>query len=81
MILNIKDFHSSINKKLLDYYINFVWQHIQIKGENFNTIQQATKLLLYNKEISWQKKNSSLFDVAMGAYNGAEVCGILGLFL
>ena len=56
-------------------------QHIQIKGENFNTIQHATKLLLYNKEISWQKQNSSLFDVAMGAYNGAEICGIVGLFL
>ena len=29
----------------------------------------------------WQKKNTNLFDVAMGAYDGAEVCELVGLFL
>lgn len=28
-----------------------------------------------------QKKNTNIFDVAMGAYNGAEVCEILSLYL
>ena len=81
MIFDIKDFYSSISKKLLDDSINFARQHIQIKREDFSIIQHARKSLLYNKEIPWQKKNTNLFDVAMGAYDGAEVCELVGLFL
>ena len=80
MIFDIKDFYSSISKKLLDDCINFARQHAQIK-EYFNIIQHARKLLLYNKEIPRQKKNTSLLHVAMGAYDGAEVCELVGLFL
>ena len=81
MIFDIKDFYSSISKKLLDGSINFARQHVQIKKKDFSIIQHARKSLLYNKEIPWQKKNINLFDVAVGAYNGSEVCEIVGLFL
>ena len=81
MIFDIKDFYSSISKKLLDDSINFARQHVQIKREDFSIIQHARKSLLYNKEIPWQKKDTNLFDVAMGAYDGAEVCELVGLFL
>ena len=30
---------------------------------------------------SVDNKDTNLFDVAMGAYNGAEVCELVGLFL
>ena len=56
-------------------------QHVQIKREDFRVIQHARKSLLYNKKIQWQKKNTNLFDVAVGAYDGAEVCELVGLFL
>ena len=81
MIFDIEDFHSSISKKLLDDSINFAQQHVQIKREDFSIILHARNSLLYNKEIPWQKKNTNLFDVAMEAYDGAEVCEIVGLFL
>ena len=81
MILDIKDFYSSISEKLLDDSITFARQHVQIKKEDFSIIQHARKPLLHNKEIQWQKKNTSLFDVAMGGYDGAEVCEIVALFL
>ena len=29
----------------------------------------------------WQKKNTNLFDLAMGAYNQADICELIGLFL
>ena len=29
----------------------------------------------------WQKKNTNLFDVAIGAYGGNEICELVGLFL
>ena len=67
--------------KLLDDSINFARQHAQIKREDFSIIQHARKSLLYNKEIPWQKKDTNLFDVTMGAYDGAEVCELVGLFL
>ena len=70
MIFDIKDFYSSISKKLLDDSINFVRQHVQIKREDFSIIQHARKSLLYNKVIPRQKKNTNLFDVAMEAYDG-----------
>ena len=81
MIFNIKDFYSSIGRKLLDDSINFVRQHVQVKREDFNINQHTGMSLLYNKEILWQKKNNNLFDVAVGAYDGAEFSEIVGLFL
>ena len=64
MMSKVKDYHSSISKKLLDNSINFVHQHVQIKREDLSILQHARKSLLYNKEIRWQKKNNNLFDVA-----------------
>ena len=81
MIFDIKDFYSSISKKLLDNSINFARQQVQIKREDFSIIQNARKSLPYNKEIPWQKKNTNLFDVAIGDNDGAEVCELVGLFL
>ena len=40
------------------------------------------KSLLFDNETAWTKKNhSSMFDVTMGSFHGAEVCELLGLFL
>ena len=74
----------NVNKEFInkeDGSINFVRQHVNIKIEDFSIVQHARKSLLYNKKILWQKKNTNLFDVAMGAYNEAEVCEIGVLFL
>ena len=64
MMFQVKGFHSLISKKLLDDSINFVRQHVQMKGENFNINHNSRKSLLYNKKILWQKKNNNLFNVA-----------------
>ena len=38
--------------------------------------------LLFDNETGWTKKNlSSMFDVTMGSFHGAEVCELIGLFL
>ena len=40
------------------------------------------KSLLFDNETAWTKKNhSSMFDVTMGSFDGAEVCELIGLFL
>ena len=81
MVFDIKDFYPSISEKLLNDAINFAKQHVNITPEDLEIIHHARKSLLYNKNSPWQKKNSNLFDVTMGAYDGAEVCELVGLFL
>ena len=44
-------------------------------------IHHARKSLLYNNDEPWLKKESGLFDVTMGAYDGAEICELVGIFL
>ena len=40
------------------------------------------KSLLFDNETGWTKKNhSSMFDVTMGSFDGAEVCELIGIFL
>ena len=41
---------------------------------------QRKFLLYYNDEL-WLIKGESNFDVLMGAYDGAEVCELIGIFL
>ena len=81
MIFDIKDFYPSITEDLLDNAIKFAQQHVSISKEDLKIIKHARKSLLYSNEIPWQKKNTNLFDVTMGAYDGAEVCELVGLFL
>ena len=45
------------------------------------TIFHARKSLLFNGRCVWIKKEGGLFDVTMGAFNGAEVCAAVGNFL
>ena len=39
------------------------------------------KSLLFNQELTWMKKVSDLFNVSMGTYDSAEVCGLIAIFL
>ena len=43
-------------------------------------IKNARKSLLFHDGKTW-KKTGSLFDVTMGAYDGAEVCELVGLLV
>lgn len=78
---NIKDFSSSISKNLIEDFVNFARQHIQIRRGYFSIIQHTKKSLLYSMEVPWQKNNTNLFDVAIRAHHGVEVVEILDLFL
>ena len=71
MMFDIKKFYCSVIKNLLDDSINFAWQHVQIKRDDFNIIQYSRNLLLYKKEILWQNKNNNIFHVAVRAYDGS----------
>ena len=80
-MFNIKDFYPSINEKLLWEAIRFAKLYISITNKDIETIFHARKSLLYYNDEPWVKKGESNFDVSMGAYDGAEVCELIGIFM
>ena len=58
----------------------FAEEKVQISNDDKKIIYHARKSLLFNEEGTWMKKDG-LFDVTMGAYDGAEVCELVGTFL
>ena len=57
------------------------YNSIKTINEQGNNIAKKIHSLQNPSQISWRKKNANLFEVAMGAYDGSEVCLIVGLFL
>ena len=52
-----------------------------ITNDERDIIIHAKNSLLSHKQISWQKKGPTTFDVTMGSYDGAETCELVGSFL
>ena len=54
--------------------INYASISVRISNV-INVILHSRKLLLFNSNNIWIKKGGDpYFDVAMGSYNGAEIC-------
>ena len=70
-----------IKETLLKEALDFANSYINIPESKKKIINHAKQLLLFNKQQTWIKEESGLFDVTMGAYDGAEVCELVGNFL
>ena len=81
LMFDIKDFYPSIKEKLLWEAIRFAKLYISITNKDIEAIFHARKSLLYYNDEPWVKKGESNFDVSMGAYDGAEVCELIGIFM
>ncbi len=77
----IHHFYPSISEDLLKNAINFAEKRIGVSTEEKEVVFQARKSLLFNKGQAWVKKEGDTFDVTMGAYDGAEVCEIVGSYI
>ena len=80
-MFDTKDFYPSISKKLLTDALTFAKTVINLDNHDKNIIYHSCKSLLFNQEQKRMKKGTELFDVSMGAYDDAEVCEIIGVFL
>ena len=78
---DIKGFYSSFKKELLKEALDFASSYVNIPEIEKNLINHARKSLLFDKQETWIKKESGLFDVTMGAYDWKEECDLLGYFL
>ena len=77
IVFDIKDFYASVKKTLRIKAKNFAEKLVNIINEDKVIIKHARKFLLYDNSEPWVKKDSGLFDVSMGAYDGAEVCELV----
>ena len=80
-MFDIKDFYSSITQDLLNKALNFASEYIYISKSDIDVINHESKSLLFDGSHTWIKKQRGLFDVSMGAYDGAEVCEIVGTYM
>ena len=80
-MFDIENFYPSITEDLLKKALNFASKRVCIKKEDKEIVFHARKSLLFNKEETWIKKEGGTFDVTMGAYDGAEVCELVGTYI
>ena len=81
VVFDIKGFYPSFKKELLKEALDFASSYVNIPEIEKNLINHARKSLLFDKQETWIKKESGLFDVTMGAYDWKEECDLLGYFL
>ncbi|MEL7309459.1 MAG: hypothetical protein AAGK05_17460, partial [Pseudomonadota bacterium] len=81
MVFDVKDFYPSITEELLELSLDFASKFVPIKSSDLKAIRHARKWLLFRDSEPWVKRNNNDFDVSMGAYDGAEVCELVGIFL
>ena len=81
MIFDIKDFYPSIKEKLLWEAMRFAKRYTSISSKDTDAIFHARKFLLYFNDEPCVKKRESNFDASIGAYDGAEVCELIGIFM
>ena len=84
--MDIVEFYPSISKELLNEALEWASTITTIPEQTKEIIIHSRKSLLFSRQagteepVTWQKKNG-LFDVTMGAPDGAEICELVGLFL
>ena len=81
VVFDIKEFYPSITGNVLKKALTFAEAHTHLSDDYKAIIHHARKTLLFNDQQTWIKKKSRLFDVTMGAYDGAEVCELVGNYL
>ena len=78
---DIVGFYPAITKSLFDRALKFASKHIFISKADLDTIFAARQSFLFHEDEPWEKVGAENFDVTMGAYDGAECCEVVGLYL
>ena len=81
IVYDIDSFYASITPKLLDETLEWASTLVAITPLQKKIIHQACESFLYHEGIPWVKRGEKNFDVGMGAFHGAQVCEVIGLFI
>ena len=66
---------------MLHEAVRFAKEHIAITRKDEEVIFHARKSVLYNDGETWVKKECGSFNVTMVAYDGAEVCEHIDIYM
>jgi hypothetical protein len=77
---DVVEFYPSITEVLLMTAIEWAKERVMISEDDTKIIMQAKRSLLYSEGEPWTKKGEP-FDVAMGSFDGAESCELVGLYM
>ena len=81
MVFGVKDFNPSISKYFLQKSLKFCQNKSIYSPRIRKDYIPFSESLLFKEEETWMKKEGALFEVTMGAYNGAQTCELTGLFI
>ena len=81
IIFDIVNFYPSISPNLLNQALKWTEQFVNISAEDQRIILASRKSFLVKNGEFWAKKENPEFDVPMGAYDSAEICDLVGLFI
>ena len=81
IVFDIDNFYPSITPELMSKALDWAEMYVNISEEERNIIMMSKKSFLYAGKTPWVKKGDKNFDIAMGAFDGAESCDLIGLFL
>ena len=81
IIFDLVNYYPTITLELLQETLKWAKQFVDITDEEIEIILETKKSLIYLNGEAWTKKGDKNFDVAQGAFDSAEVCDIVGLFL
>jgi hypothetical protein len=77
---DIDNFYASITPELLEESVDWATEFVDISAQQRKVIFQSCQSFLHFGGQPWRKKDG-IFDVGMGAYHGAQVCELVGLFM
>ena len=81
-VFDIQEFYPSIGEKLLKDAVLFAQTYTNISRKDIEVIFHCRRSLLFHNNEPWIKNDSNGdFEVAMGSYDGAELCELAGLFM
>ena len=79
--IDIVDYYPSVSRELFDKALQFAKNFVNVDEQTVKIILNARKSILYHNDTIWSKNGNSDFDIAMGAYDGAEVTDLIGLYI
>ena len=78
---DVVSFYPSITCKLLEDTLRWAKTMVMVTDDEIEIIKNARKAFLFSEEGVWCKKSNPEFDVTMGAFDGAEVCQLIGQYM
>ena len=78
--LDICDYYPSISEDLFSRALTFASDYVVIEDQHKEILMNARKSLLFSNGMAWKKK-TGLFDTTMGAFDGCEVCELVGILI